>query len=140
MTLPDRFCDPLGGLNAGRHEGDRLVPPTTVATSVHRFYRLGFEVLVPALVIIALPLGLMWWLVSSGRKFALWSYVVVKALVIFWFAFVDGFLDHVLKAFGLQNTTFLPGSEAEVVETVYSLWSPQAGNLFYEGTGVLPSS
>ena len=56
-----------------------------------------------------------------------------------WFGFIDGFMDHVLKALGLQNTTFLPGGEAEVVKTVLSLWSPAAGNIFYEGTGVLTS-
>jgi hypothetical protein len=113
------------------------ITATTVATSVHHFYRLGFEVLLPALVVIALPLVLMWWLRSSGSRVALWSYAVVNGLVFFWFGFIDGFLDHVLKALGLQNTTFLPGSEAEVVQTVFSLWSPQAGHVFYEGTGVL---
>ncbi len=53
------------------------------------------------------------------------------------FGFVDGFLDHVIKALGLQNTTFLPGSDADVIKTVYHLWSPEAGHLFYESTGIL---
>jgi len=61
----------------------------------------------------------------------------LAALIFIWFGFVDGFLDHVLKALGLQHTTLLPGGEATVVSTVYSLWSPEAGNLFYEGTGIL---
>jgi hypothetical protein len=61
----------------------------------------------------------------------------LAALIFIWFGFVDGFLDHVLKALGLQHTTLLPGGEATVVPTVYSLWSPEAGNLFYEGTGIL---
>ena len=50
---------------------------------------------------------------------------------------IDGFLDHVLKALGLSHLTFLPGGDAEVVQTIFSLWSPQAGNIFYEGTGIL---
>ena len=58
-------------------------------------------------------------------------------MIFAWFGFIDGFLDHVLKALGLQHTTLLPGGEATVVPTVYSLWSPEAGNLFYEGTGIL---
>ena len=42
-----------------------------------------------------------------------------------------------LKALGFQNTTFLPGGDAEVVKTVFSLWSPEAGHFFYEWTGIL---
>ena len=65
------------------------------------------------------------------------TYSLYSALMFIWFGFIDGFMDHVLKASGLQNVTFLPGGEAEVVQTALSLWSPQAGNIFYEGTGVL---
>ena len=45
-----------------------------------------------------------------------------------------------MKALGLQHTTLLPGGEAAVVPTVYSLWSPEAVNLFYEGTEILESA
>jgi hypothetical protein len=88
-------------------------------------------------VVTVLPYLLLRWYRSSGTRLALWSYAGLTALVFAWFGFVDGFLDHVLKSLGLQHTTLLPGGEAEVVPTVYSLWSPEAGNLFYEGTGVL---
>jgi hypothetical protein len=64
-------------------------------------------------------------------------YGVYNILMITQLGVVDGFLDHTLKALGFQHMTFLPGGEAEVVKTVFSLWSPAAGNIFYEGTGVL---
>jgi len=67
------------------------------------------------------------------------TYSAYSSLMFLWFGFIDGFMDHVVKAVGLQNTTFLPGGDAEVVKTVLSLWSPQAGNIFYEGTGILSS-
>ena len=53
---------------------------------------------------------------------------------------LDGILDHVLKALGADNVTVLPGSDAHVVATVYSLWSPEASNLFYEGTGLVQAA
>jgi hypothetical protein len=113
------------------------VAAMTVVTSIHHVYRLGLEVLVPALVLIALPVLLLRWQRRSGRRIALWAYAGLNLLTFSWFAFVDGFLDHVIKALGLQNTTFLPGGDAETVPTVFHLWSPQAGDLFYEGTGIL---
>ncbi|HXD11276.1 MAG TPA: hypothetical protein VN653_14515, partial [Anaerolineales bacterium] len=64
-------------------------------------------------------------------------YSLFSTLMFLWFGVIDGFLDHVFKAIGLQNTTFLPGGEAEVVQTALALWSPAAGNIFYESTGVL---
>ena len=110
---------------------------TAIMTSVHHIYRLGLEVAIPATIITVLPALLMYWYANKRSQAALWIYGVLNILVITWFGFIDGFLDHVVKALGLQNITFLPGGEAEIVETVYSLWSPEAGNLFYEGTGIL---
>jgi hypothetical protein len=110
---------------------------TTVVTSVHHIYRLGLEFLLPALILVALLYVLMHWFRASRRPLALWSFTATNGIIFVWFGFIDGFLDHVLKALGLGHTTLLPGGEAEVVATVYSLWSPEAGNLFYEGTGVL---
>lgn len=105
--------------------------------SIHHVYRLGPAVLIPAAIITVLPYLLLRRYRSSGSRLALWSYAGLAALIFAWFGFIDGFLDHVLKALGLQHTTLLPGGEATVVPTVYSLWSPEAGNLFYEGTGIL---
>jgi hypothetical protein len=109
----------------------------TVVTSIHHVYRLGLEVLVPALVLIALPVLLLRWQRRSGTRVALGAYTGLSLSIFSWFAFLDGFLDHVIKALGLQNTTFLPGGDAETVPTVFHLWSTQAGDLFYEGTGIL---
>src|SRR5688500_14747338 len=115
------------------------ITATTVITSAHHVYRLGLGVLILAIIVTVLPYGLMRWFRSSGSTVALWSYTLVNGLIFLWFGFIDGFLDHVLKALGLQNTTFLPGGEADVVETAFSLWSPRAGDIFYEGTGILTS-
>ena len=65
------------------------------------------------------------------------GYGVFAALVVFWFGFRDGFSIHVAKAAGLDDVTFLPGSDAEVVATAMQLWSQEASTGFYEGTGIL---
>ena len=123
------------------HQSDWLslisVTAAAVVVSIHHFYRLGPEVLVPAVIITALPYLLQRHYRASRSRVALWGYTALVASIFLWFGFVDGFLDHVLKALGLQHTTLLPGGEATVVPTAFHLWSPAAGNLFYEGTGIL---
>jgi hypothetical protein len=94
-------------------------------------------VLVPAVMLTVLPYLLMRWYRRSDSRVALLSYAGLTALIFLWFGFVDGFLDHVMKALGLQHTTLLPGGESTVVRTAFSLWSPGAGNMLYEGTGLL---
>src|SRR5881227_3078533 len=84
---------------------------TTVLTSTHQVYRLRLGVLAPAIVGIALPFLLAWWFRSTRNHVPLAGYVLFNGLVFVWFGFIDGFLDHVLKAVGLQNTTFLPGGQ-----------------------------
>ena len=106
-------------------------------TSIHHIFRLGYGLLMPTIILTALPYLLMRWYVSSRNTTILKSYSLFSALMFLWFGFIDGFMDHVLKVIGLQNTTFLPGGEAEVVKTALSLWSPAAGNVFYEGTVAL---
>lgn len=108
-----------------------------VTTSVHHIFRLGYGFIVPAIILTVLPYVFMRWYISTKKTAIMKTYSLYNALMFLWFGFIDGFMDHVLKAIGLQNTTFLPGGEAEVVQTALSLWSPQAGNIFYEGTGVL---
>jgi hypothetical protein len=110
---------------------------TSIVTAVHHIYRLGLNVLLPAAIIILLPYVLMRWFQHSRNKATLSAYGLLNALIVVWFGLIDGFLDHVLKALGFQNLTFLPGSEAEVVQTVFSLWSVAAGNVFCEGSGIL---
>jgi hypothetical protein len=110
---------------------------TATITSIHHIYRLGLGLLVPAIIVTLLPYILIRWFMHTGNKGALWAYGLLTSLIVVWFGIIDGFLDHVMKALGFQNTTFLPGGEAKVVKTVFSLWSPEAGNFFYEWTGIL---
>jgi hypothetical protein len=110
---------------------------TATITAVHHVYRLGFPVLIPFIVVIALPYLAMRWVRQTNKKAARWAYGVINVLILLWFGFIDGFLDHVMKLLGFQHTTFLPGGQAAVVQTALSLWSPEAGNAFYEGTGIL---
>lgn len=113
------------------------ITATAIVTSVHHVFRLGWELVIPFAILVALPLLLMWWYRQKASKFALTLYTLVGALVFVWFGFIDGFMDHVIKALGLPNTTFLPGGEEEVVKTVLTLWSPESGDAFYEGTGII---
>jgi hypothetical protein len=110
---------------------------TAVISSIHHVYRDGFEQIVIWAILIALPLVLMTWFRRTESRWALWLYGLYNLVIITQLGVVDGFLDHTLKALGVPHLTFLPGGDAEVVATVFSLWSPQAGNVFYEGTGVL---
>jgi hypothetical protein len=110
---------------------------TAIATSVHHIFRLGWEALIPFVIIILLPYLLMRWFTRTANKVAYWGYVLVNTIIFLFFGVVDGFFDHVMKAIGLPNTTFLPGGQAQVVKTALSLWSPEAGNFLYEGTGIL---
>jgi hypothetical protein len=110
---------------------------TLVATAVHHVFRLGPSLIAPSLIGLTLPLVLFALYRRTGRRALLWLYAGYAALVVFWFGFLDGFLDHVAKAAGLDNITFLPGSEADVITTAFTLWSQTATTNFYEGTGIL---
>lgn len=110
---------------------------TAIITTTHHVFRDGLGLLVPGGIIILLPFVLMRWFTQTGNKWPIWIYGLYNVLIIVQLGVIDGFLDHVLKALGLSHLTFLPGGDAEVVKTVFSLWSPQAGNIFYEGTGIL---
>ncbi|WP_436498947.1 hypothetical protein [Actinokineospora sp. HUAS TT18] len=113
------------------------VSVTGVVTTVHHVFRLGWDLVFPGAVLIVGPLALLFWWNSTKSRVAAGLFGVFAAMVALWFGFVDGFLDHVLKSLGLDNTTILPGGDAEVVATAMHLWSPAASNVFYEGTGVL---
>jgi len=106
-------------------------------TSIHHIFRLGYGLLIPALILTLLPYALLRWYAATRNTAVMKTYSLYSALMFVWFGLIDGFLDHVLKVLGLGNLTFLPGGEAEVVQTALSLWSPAAGQVFYEGTGVL---
>jgi hypothetical protein len=106
-------------------------------TSIHHIFRMGYGLVIPSIILTFLPYALMRWYASTKNTAVMKAYSFYSVLMFIWFGFMDGVLDHVLKVLGLQNLTFLAGGEAEVVQTALSLWSPQAGNIFYEETGVL---
>ncbi|MDB5561614.1 MAG: hypothetical protein JWN11_1032 [Hyphomicrobiales bacterium] len=119
-----------------RHLSLATLLATLAVTGVHHVFRLGPELIVPVAVGVVLPIVLLAVYRRTGRRAALIAYAVYAGLIVFWFGFLDGFLDHTVKAVGLDNITFLPGSNAEVIATVYSLWSEVATTRFYEWTGV----
>ncbi|MBN9310325.1 MAG: hypothetical protein J0I99_15905 [Devosia sp.] len=110
---------------------------TLVTTGIHHIFRLGPGLIVPTLIGVGLAI-VLWVLYSRTRKAGfLVGYGAFTALVVFWFGILDGFLDHVVKAAGLDNITFLAGGDAEVVAPALHLWSQEASTAFYEGTGIL---
>lgn len=109
----------------------------SIVTTIHHVFRLGLHVLPMFIVVSLIPVVAFFLYRRSGQRLYLYGYGLANSFIFAWFGFVDGFLDHVLKALGIQNVTFLEGSDAPVVEAVFSLWSPEAGNIFYEGTGVI---
>ena len=125
---------PIRHLRALSHASLTL---TLAATGIHHIFRLGTELIPVTLAAMAVP----WLLLFAYDRFRHWAalvaYAAYAALIVFWFGIVDGFMDHVLKVLGMENLTLLPGSEAEVVATVYALWSPAATYWFYEGSGVV---
>jgi len=110
---------------------------TLLATGIHHIFRLGPALILPTAIGLAVPIVLWALYARSGKPALLWAYGAYAGLVVFWFGFLDGFLDHVVKAAGLENITFLPGSEEAVVGTAMQLWSQSASAAFYEGTGIL---
>jgi hypothetical protein len=112
---------------------------TLVAVITHHIFRFGFitPVIIPAILGILLPFVLILWFRQRKNKIILWIYAGFTTVVFLLFSVEDGFLDHVLKAFRLPHTGYLPGSQAQIVATTYHLWSVQATSNFYEITGIL---
>lgn len=128
MTLTDRQLEDLSLLSLVGAIG---------ATGVHHVFRLGPMLIVPSVIALLLPIALMLLWRRTGRGALLAAYAVFAGLIVLWFGVLDGFLDHAVKAVGLDNLTFLPGSDAPVVATYYSLGSQEATSFVYEATGVL---
>lgn len=139
IATPEEEKQSLKNSNGNTYARLSLISITLTATvtTIHHVFRDGLGLLVPGGIIILLPYVLMRWYAQNGNKWPVWIYGLYNAMIIVQFGVVDGFLDHVLKALGFSHLTFLPGGDAEVVKTFFSLWSPQAGNIFYEGTGIL---
>ena len=125
-TLPDALKYSLAAIVAA-----------SIATTIHHVFRLGLHVLPMFAIVSLMPVVAFFLYRRSGQRLYLYGYGLANTFIFAWFGFVDGFLDHVLKALGIQNVTFLEGSDVPVVETVFSLWSLEASNAFYEGTGII---
>jgi hypothetical protein len=110
---------------------------TSLVTTIHHVYRMGFEVLIPFSIITILPIVAIQLYRHREQRWILWGYGFLNTVIFVWFGFIDGFLDHTLKALGIQNVTFLEGSDEAVVKTAFSLGSPELSNFFYEVTGVI---
>lgn len=109
----------------------------SVATTIHHVFRLGLDVLPMFTVVSLMPVAAFLMFRRSNQRLYLYGYGLANSFIFAWFGFVDGFLDHVLKALGIQHVTVLEGSNVPVVETVYALWSREASNAFYEATGII---
>jgi hypothetical protein len=113
---------------------------TIAATGIHHVFRLGPMLIMPSVLALLVPIALLLLWRRSGSRGLLTAYAVFAAMIVLWFGVLDGFLDHAIKAMGLQNLTFLPGSDAPVVATFYSLGSQATTSWFYEATGVLTAA
>lgn len=110
---------------------------TAIVTTVHHVYELGAGLLIPGLIIIALPYTLSLWFKRTGNKLSLWLYGLLNVFVITGFGFVDGFLDHTLKRFGYNVMLSMHGGDAQLVKRIFSLSPPVTGDFFLESTGIL---
>jgi hypothetical protein len=123
------------------NNSERLSPISLVAlivaTGIHHVFRLGPELILPSVTAAVLAVALIYLFRRTGRNGFAIAYAVLAGLVVLWFGILDGFFDHVLKSVGMENVTFLPGSEAAIVATVYQLWSVESSAAFYEGTGIV---
>lgn len=109
----------------------------TIAVAVHHVFRLGPELIPPGLVLVVLPIAMLIVIRRRGSVGLSIAFAALVSLIFVWFGVVDGVLDHVLKALGLENHTILPGGEADMVMTYFSLGNPASSATFYEGTGIV---
>jgi hypothetical protein len=99
-------------------------------TSIHHLAELGMSFLVPAVLIVSLPLILMWWFLKQRSSAARLSYATLVTLLILGFGLLDGLWNHTVK----MTIFFLRGADRA---TMAGLPFPPVGSVFYEVTGVL---
>jgi hypothetical protein len=128
--------------NLGTRTYERLsllaITTTAIVTSVHHVYREGWELLVPSLLIVALPYLLIRWFRSTGSRTSLGIYGMFNAWLIASFGIVDGFLDHVVNAFVVLYAA-TSGQPVDRLERAFRVLppTPLVGDVLYEGTGIL---
>jgi hypothetical protein len=109
---------------------------TGILTSIHHFYRFKWEVFIPAMLVIFLPILFMRWYLQSGKRAALWLYGIFSTLIIIWFGIIDGGLDHTLLA--INEYILIPlGISSLSVDLRLLPPSALSGEFFYELTGIL---
>lgn len=109
---------------------------TGVLTSIHHLYRFEWDVFIPAMLVIFLPILFMRWFLHSGKRVALWLYGIFSALIIIWFGIIDGGVDHTLLA--INEYVLMPlGIRSLSVDLRLLPPSALTGDFFYELTGIL---
>ncbi len=103
---------------------------TSLMTTIHHYYRMGFFTLVLGAVTIGLPIATILWFRTTRNAVALVAYGLVSGWVIVGFGLIDGLWKSTLKLF-LGN--FLLADYGQ-----YFSWEP-VGNFPFEATGILAS-
>jgi hypothetical protein len=101
-------------------------------TSIHHLDELGMVFLVPALILIILPLVLIWRFARKPSKFLLWSYGIFAALMVIGFGLEDGLWNHTIKII----IFFLYNSDRDLMAKSFPFFPP-VGSIFHEVTGFI---
>jgi hypothetical protein len=102
----------------------------SILTSIHHLNQLGISFLVPAVLVVGLPIVCMWWFLNALNQAARWTYGAVVALVIVGFGLGDGLWNHTIK----MIVFFSRGATRAAM---VGLPFPPVGSAFHEITGVL---
>jgi hypothetical protein len=112
---------------------------TALFTAVHHLYRFGLPLLLPALVLVVLPIVLVFWADRTHSHVARGAYTLYGGLLIVWFGYIDGGLDHALRL--INRVVLAPafGGASPLGGLDFRLLPPSelAGDRFYEATGIL---
>jgi len=110
---------------------------TSILTTIHHVFRLGLGSIPMWMPIIMLPIGVAVLYKRSRfkNKWLLGAYSMISYAIIIWFGIVDGLFDHTFRVLGLDNITWLPGGEVEIVETAFRLGSVETSHWFFQVTG-----
>lgn len=125
------------------HKSARLSVISVVLMSsisaFHHIFRLGLGSLPLWMPTIMAPIGLavMYKRSRFRNKWLLGGYALVAYLLIGWFGIMDGGLDHTLRVLGLRHFTFLPGGDAEFVQTAFQIGTVETSHWFFQITGSL---
>jgi hypothetical protein len=103
--------------------------------TIHHVFRLGNPFLLWGAIALLLTVQLFFW--SRARPLGAGLGFASLQLAALSISLFDGVLDHVLKALGLAHLGLLPGSQEEIVPTLFQLADDVWTQGFYEQTGIL---